>query len=72
MKSNRAIHLNDLFKFGPFPTSFFIFVVSIQLIVHKFFADEWIQTAGLWCQKRPLYQLRHNHFPLKEILPHDI
>ena len=23
--------------------------------------DDWIQTADLWCQKRTLYQLSHNH-----------
>ena len=32
---------------------------SIQLIVNINFADYWIRTAG-----RPLYQLRHNHFLL--------
>ena len=51
-------------KIGPFPASFFfIFVFSIQLIVHINFADDWIRTADLWFWKRPLYQLRHNHFP---------
>ena len=44
---------------------FFNFVFSIQLIVHITFADGWIQTADLWCWKRPLYQLRHNHFPIQ-------
>ena len=24
---------------------------------NKNFADDWIQTADLWCQKQPLYQL---------------
>ena len=47
---------------------FFIFVFSIQLIVHIYFADDWIRTADLWCQKQPLYQLRLNHFPKKEVL----
>ena len=41
----------------------FIFVISIQLIVHINFSDDWIRTADLWCQKQPLYQLGHNHFP---------
>ena len=27
------------------------------------FADVRIQSADLWCQKRPLYQLSHNHCP---------
>ena len=27
------------------------------------FANDWSQTADLWYQKRPLYQLSHNHFP---------
>ena len=36
---------------------------SIQLIVHIHFADDWIRKADIWCRKRPLYQLRHNHFP---------
>ena len=27
------------------------------------FAYDWIQTADLWYQKPPLYQLSHNHFP---------
>ena len=51
-------------KIGPFPASFFfIFVFSILLIVQLNFADDWVRTADLWCGKRPLYQLRHNHFP---------
>ena len=25
--------------------------------------DDWSRTADLWCRKRPLYQLGHNHFP---------
>ena len=49
-------------KYGPFPASFFIFVFSIQLTVNNF-ADDWIRTADLWCRKRPLYQLSHNHCP---------
>ena len=49
-------------KNGPFPFSFFfIFVFSIQLIVHINFADDWIRITDLWYQKRPLYQLSHNH-----------
>ena len=28
------------------------------------FADDWSQTSDLWYQKRPLYQLSHNHFQM--------
>ena len=31
--------------------------------VNTNFANDRIQTADLWFQKRPLYQLSHNHFP---------
>ena len=27
------------------------------------FADDWIQTSDLCCQKRPLYQLSQHHCP---------
>ena len=51
-------------KNGPFPASFFfIFVFSITVDSKcsiKIFAEGWIQTADLWSQKRPLYQLSHN------------
>ena len=29
------------------------------------FAEDWIRTADLWNWKRPLYQLSHNHCPMK-------
>ena len=32
------------------------------------FANDWSQTADLWYQKRPLYQLSHNHFPTANYL----
>ena len=35
-------------------------VFVMQLKVNKIDHD-WIQTADLWCQKRLLKQLRHNH-----------
>ena len=42
-----------------------IFVFSTQF-EHSWrslkFAIDWIWTADLWCWKRPLYQLSHNHF----------
>ena len=28
--------------------------------------DDWSRTADLWCRKRPLYQLSHNHCPSKQ------
>ena len=27
------------------------------------FTIDWIRTVNLWCRKRPLYQLSHNHCP---------
>ena len=36
---------------------FFVFVFSIQLIVHINFADDWIRTAYLWCSIHKLYLL---------------
>ena len=27
--------------------------------INNFIADDWIRTADLWYQKRPLYQLSH-------------
>ena len=54
-------------KNGPFPASFSLFSCfqcSWQLTMfNKNFADDWIRTADLWCRKRPLYQLSHNHCP---------
>ena len=45
---------------------FFIIVFSIQLTVKMSninFDNEWIRTTDLWCGRRPLYQLSHNHCP---------
>ena len=47
---------------------FFIFVFSIPSVESKQmfdikFANDWIRTADLWCQKRMLYQLSYNHRP---------
>ena len=33
----------------------------MQMTTRKFY-DDWIRTADLWCRKRPLDQLRHNHY----------
>ena len=32
-------------------------------MLYKKFADDWIETADLWCWKQPIYQLSHNHCP---------
>ena len=42
---------------------FFNFVFSTVQLVDKVFADVWIWTVDLLCQKRPLNQLSHNHWP---------
>ena len=65
--SNNFEILFQFFLNGPFPASFFfIFIFSMsflmQLIVNNI-SDDWIRTTDLWCRKRPLYQLRHNHCP---------
>ena len=41
-----------------------LFFISVSSIIVKFSKD-WIRTADLWCGKRPLYQLIHNHCPIK-------
>ena len=67
--SNISSCLNTIRVFlnGPFPTSFLYFHLFYkQLTVNKCsikVADDWIQTRVLWYRKRPLCQLRHNHFP---------
>ena len=66
-RSDQIVCLFQFLNYMDFPGLFlFIFVFSMQLIVNKFknFADDWIQTVDLWCQKRPLYQLSHNHCPI--------
>ena len=50
-----------LLKMGHSLPLFFIFVFSIIQLVENLDCKVW--TAGLWCQKRPLYQLSHNHCP---------
>ena len=32
-------------------------------MINKNFANDWIQSADLWCRKQPLYQLSHNYCP---------
>ena len=41
----------------------FILVFSIQLTEYIKFTDVWIRLVDQWSQKRPLYQLSHNHCP---------
>ena len=54
-------------KDGPFPASFLYFRLFYkQLTVIKCsikVANDWIRTRVLSYRKRPLCQLRHNHFP---------
>ena len=48
------------------PLFFYFRLFYKQLTVNKCsikVADDWIRTRVLWCCKRPLCQLRHNHFP---------
>ena len=52
------------FKNVPFAASFYFFFFSLQYQGNIQFADDWIRTADLWCQKRLFYQLSHNHFTL--------
>ena len=42
------------------PASFSLF--SSFQYSKQMFADDWIRTADLWCQKRPLYQVPHRPF----------
>ena len=44
---------------------FLIFVFTIQLTGKNVqYKNDWIRTEDLWCRKRPLYQLSHNHYHL--------
>ena len=60
-------NLSFFFKNGPFPASFLYFRLFYkQLTVNKCsikVADDWIWTRVISYHKRPLCQLRHNHFP---------
>ena len=59
---NKFTFLSDLqsicFFNGPLPSSFSLFL-SVQ--INSFFPDDWIRTSNLWCRKRQLYQMSHNH-----------
>ena len=58
--------ISSFFLNGPFPASFLYFSLFYkQLTVTKCsikVADDWIRTRVLSYRKRPLCQLRHNHF----------
>ena len=59
-------HWNRPFKkVGYYQTLFLCFrlfdTVDSKQIFDIIFADDWIQTTDLWYQKRPLFQLSHNH-----------
>ena len=51
------------YKNGPFPASSSLFPSFQYSFEYINFADDWIWTTDLWCRKRPLYQLSHNHCP---------
>ena len=36
---------------------------------HMFNMFDWFWIADLWCRRRPLYQLSHNHYPRWILLP---
>ena len=51
----------------------FSLFLSIQYNKQMFkinISDDWIRATDLWCSKRPLCQLSHNHCPLKHFLVH--
>ena len=55
-------------KIGPFPASFSLFSSFLDSNDRKiqsnyYNADVGNRTANIWCRKRPLCQLRHNHGP---------
>ena len=58
-----ALFINKLSHSRPLFLYFRLFnTVLIQLIANKIAAN-WIRIADLWCPKRLLYQLSHNHCP---------
>ena len=50
----------------------FLYFRLFNTVNRTYFAHDWIRTADLWCGKQPLYQLRHNHFPSKTFLFHEM
>ena len=63
-RRSRYSFTNKFFN-GPFPASFFLYICIFdgkhELCIKNYYA--WIQTSELWCQKRPVSQLNHNHCP---------
>ena len=57
---NRLNCLPYFFLKKNWPFSAYFFLFSIQ---SKVGTCTWIWTEDLWCQKRPLYRLSHNHCP---------
>ena len=58
------VYILTIFLNGTFSATFSLFSsfqYSWQYIGNIKFADDWIRTAVLWCQKQLLYQLNHNH-----------
>ena len=49
---------------------FLYFCLFYCKIDRQNFADVWIQTVDLWCQKQRLYQLSHNHCPKRPTYLH--
>ena len=50
-------------------------VLVLKIIVSflmnmSIFVNDWIRTADLWYQKRPLCQLSHNHCPFNDFSFH--
>ena len=68
-QNTSANHFYSFLKWAIPGLFFFIFVfsnfdtVDSKQMFNIIFADDWIRTADLWNQKRPLYQLSHNHCP---------
>ena len=53
----RTYRLKNSFKNGPFLVSFY------SALSFNISQEYWLRTAGLWYQKRQLYQLSYNHYP---------
>ena len=59
----KLVHLFLKWSFRPRFHYFSSFQYSWQQALFNInFADDWIRTADLWCQKWLLYQLSHNHY----------
>ena len=74
-----SLYILDLYL-GRYVVSFFqkighfrplYLCLSVQWI-ENYFDDDWVQTTDLWCRKRLLYQLSHNHCPPRDNFTNDI